>query len=68
MAATAIVRGPGAAVRRARLLAAGQGEALDPGGIVAQATRMIDRYGFTAIKLKRAACSRQSRRWRQPAP
>jgi Enolase C-terminal domain-like len=27
-------------------------EALDPGGIVAQATRMIDRYGFTAIKLK----------------
>ncbi|HEX3956783.1 MAG TPA: glucarate dehydratase family protein [Trebonia sp.] len=28
------------------------GEALDPDGIVAQATRMIDRYGFTAIKLK----------------
>ena len=28
------------------------GEALDPGGIVAQATRMIDEYGFTAIKLK----------------
>jgi glucarate dehydratase len=28
------------------------GEALDPGGIVAQARRMIDEYGFTAIKLK----------------
>jgi glucarate dehydratase len=28
------------------------GEALDPVGIVAQATRMIDEYGFTAIKLK----------------
>jgi glucarate dehydratase len=28
------------------------GEALDPDGIVAQAKRMIDRYGFTAIKLK----------------
>ena len=28
------------------------GEALDPDGIVAQATRMIDEYGFTAIKLK----------------
>ena len=28
------------------------GEALDPTGIVAQATRMIDEYGFTAIKLK----------------
>jgi glucarate dehydratase len=28
------------------------GEALDPEGIVAQATRMIDEYGFTAIKLK----------------
>jgi glucarate dehydratase len=28
------------------------GEALDPAGIVAQATRMIDEYGFTAIKLK----------------
>ncbi|MGH3734282.1 MAG: glucarate dehydratase family protein [Micromonosporaceae bacterium] len=28
------------------------GEALDPAGIVAQARAMIDRYGFTAIKLK----------------
>ena len=28
------------------------GEALEPAGIVAQATRMIDEYGFTAIKLK----------------
>jgi glucarate dehydratase len=28
------------------------GEALDPEGIVAQAKRMIDAYGFTAIKLK----------------
>ncbi|KQY07496.1 glucarate dehydratase [Mycobacterium sp. Root135] len=28
------------------------GEAIDPAGIVAQATRMIDEYGFTAIKLK----------------
>ena len=28
------------------------GEALDPAGIVAQARRMIDEYGFTAIKLK----------------
>lgn len=28
------------------------GEALDPGGIVAQAHRMIDGYGFSAIKLK----------------
>ena len=28
------------------------GEALDPAAIVAQATRMIDEYGFTAIKLK----------------
>lgn len=28
------------------------GEALDPEGIVAQAARMIDEYGFTAIKLK----------------
>ncbi len=28
------------------------GEALDPGGIVAQAKRMIDGYGFNAIKLK----------------
>ncbi len=28
------------------------GEALDPGGIVAQAKRMVDRYGFTALKLK----------------
>jgi glucarate dehydratase len=28
------------------------GEALDPRGIVAQASRMIDVYGFTAIKLK----------------
>jgi glucarate dehydratase len=28
------------------------GEALDPDGIVAQARRMIDDYGFTAIKLK----------------
>jgi glucarate dehydratase len=28
------------------------GEALDPDGIVAQAKRMIDGYGFTAIKLK----------------
>jgi glucarate dehydratase len=28
------------------------GEALDPDGIVAQARRIIDEYGFTAIKLK----------------
>jgi len=28
------------------------GEALDPDGIVAQAKRMIDRYGYSAIKLK----------------
>ncbi|SCF45755.1 glucarate dehydratase family protein [Micromonospora mirobrigensis] len=28
------------------------GEALDPAGIVAQARAMVDRYGFTAIKLK----------------
>ena len=28
------------------------GAALDPAGIVAQAQRMIDEYGFTAIKLK----------------
>src|ERR1700683_3252046 len=28
------------------------GEALDPDGIVAQAKRMIDGYGFTALKLK----------------
>ncbi|MFG2847825.1 glucarate dehydratase family protein [Kitasatospora sp. NPDC048296] len=28
------------------------GEALDPQGIVAQARTMVDRYGFTAIKLK----------------
>ena len=28
------------------------GEALDSGGIVAQARRMVDDYGFTAIKLK----------------
>ena len=28
------------------------GAALDPAGIVAQAKRMIDEYGFTAIKLK----------------
>ena len=28
------------------------GEALNPDGIVAQAKRMIDEYGFTAIKLK----------------
>lgn len=28
------------------------GEALDPDGIVAQAKRMVDTYGFTAIKLK----------------
>ncbi|MFB4319562.1 glucarate dehydratase family protein [Actinomadura sp. 21ATH] len=30
----------------------GWGAALDPDGIVAQAKRMIDRYGFSAIKLK----------------
>lgn len=30
----------------------GWGEALDPDGIVAQARRIIDEYGFTAIKLK----------------
>ena len=30
----------------------GWGAALDPDGIVAQARRMIDAYGFTAIKLK----------------
>ena len=28
------------------------GEALDPAGLVAQAARMIDEYGFSAIKLK----------------
>ncbi len=28
------------------------GEALDPDGIVAQARRMVDDYGFTALKLK----------------
>ncbi|MCV7422311.1 glucarate dehydratase [Mycobacterium yunnanensis] len=28
------------------------GPALDPAGLVAQATKMIDEYGFTAIKLK----------------
>jgi glucarate dehydratase len=28
------------------------GEALDPSGIVAQATKMVQTYGFTAIKLK----------------
>lgn len=28
------------------------GEALDPAGLVAQARRIIDEYGFTAIKLK----------------
>jgi len=28
------------------------GEALDPGGIVAQAKRLVDGYGFTALKLK----------------
>jgi len=28
------------------------GQALDPDGIVAQARRMVDRYGFTALKLK----------------
>jgi glucarate dehydratase len=28
------------------------GEALDPDGIVAQAERIVDEYGFTAIKLK----------------
>ena len=28
------------------------GEALDPGGIVAQARRMVGQYGFTALKLK----------------
>jgi glucarate dehydratase len=30
----------------------GWGEALDPAGIVAQAQRIVDEYGFTAIKLK----------------
>jgi glucarate dehydratase len=30
----------------------GWGEALDPDGIVAQAKRMVDGYGFTALKLK----------------
>jgi glucarate dehydratase len=30
----------------------GFGEALDPGGIVAQARRIVDEYGFSAIKLK----------------
>ncbi|HWG03171.1 MAG TPA: glucarate dehydratase family protein [Trebonia sp.] len=30
----------------------GWGEALDPGGIVAQARRMVAGYGFTALKLK----------------
>ncbi|SDI34985.1 glucarate dehydratase [Actinokineospora alba] len=28
------------------------GEALDPAGIVAQARKMVDEYGFTALKLK----------------
>jgi glucarate dehydratase len=28
------------------------GEALDPAGIVAQVRRMVDEYGFTAVKLK----------------
>ncbi len=28
------------------------GEALDPEGIVAQASRMVERYGFSALKLK----------------
>jgi glucarate dehydratase len=28
------------------------GEAVDPAGVVAQARRMIDRYGFSSIKLK----------------
>ena len=28
------------------------GEALDPAGLVRQARRVIDEYGFTAIKLK----------------
>jgi glucarate dehydratase len=28
------------------------GEALDPGGLVTQARRIVDEYGFTAIKLK----------------
>jgi glucarate dehydratase len=32
------------------------GEALDPDGIVAQAHRMIDRYGFGSIKLKGGVC------------
>jgi len=31
------------------------GEALDPDGIVAQARRMVDEYGFTALKLKGGA-------------
>jgi glucarate dehydratase len=30
----------------------GWGEALDPDGIVAQARRLVDAYGFTALKLK----------------
>jgi glucarate dehydratase len=30
----------------------GWGEALDPDGIVAQARRLVDEYGFTALKLK----------------
>ena len=30
----------------------GLGEALDPDGIVAQARRLVDAYGFTALKLK----------------
>ncbi len=30
----------------------GWGEALDPGGIVAQARRMVGEYGFSALKLK----------------
>jgi glucarate dehydratase len=30
----------------------GWGEALDPDGIVAQARRMVDEYGFSALKLK----------------
>ncbi len=30
----------------------GWGAALDPAGLVAQARRMVDEYGFTAIKLK----------------
>ena len=50
------------------------GEALDPDGIVAQAKRLVDGYGFTALKLKGgvfppgARRSRRSGRCATPSP